>query len=447
MKNVLFALLGILLSFGTTSAQDDGAKLAKAAGKALTAYNQSPSDSGSKLSEAKAKIDQAFELLGNQAPVSAYLTRGEVYSTLLLRDMTMQQFKPGSALSGDNDALVSFNAYKAAYEHPEVKKFEKTEAVTGVEAMHQYLVNLGVMKYNEKEYEKAFFSLRASLEAHEILKANKKKSILDEAKEHDDQMFFTGLMASLANRCADAVKFYEPLYRKGTDNVSVYEGLYTCKTEMKDEAAARAILAEGRKKFPNDASLLFAEINYYISKGRLGELTGSLEEAIRKEPDNVSLYNKLGEIYNNLFANLLEDSTKTTEQKAPQLKEYASKAKANFKIAVEKEPGNADANYSFGALLYNETNILAKEMNATDFASSAGQKRYKELKTQMLAGVDEALKYFQKAESLEPNDASILGALLQAYGRKEDEEMYMEFKKRLDVVKGGGKNPSSYFKN
>jgi hypothetical protein len=447
MKKVLSALVGILLAIGTASAQDDGAKLAKAAGKALAAYNQSPSDSGSKLTEAKAKIDQAFGLLGDQAPVSAYLTRGEVYSTLLLRDMTMQQFKPESALTGDNDALVSFNAYKMAYEKPEVKKFEKTEAINGVESMQQYLINLGVLKYNAKEYEKAFLSFRAALEAHEILKDNKKKSILDETKEYEDQLFFTGLMASLANRCADAVKFYEPLYRKGTDNVAVYEGLYTCKTELKEEAAARAVLAEGRKKFPEDASLLFAEINYYISKGRLDELTGSLEEAIQKEPDNVTLYNKLGEIYNNLFANLLEDSTKTTEQKTPQLKEYAAKAKTNFKIAVEKEPKNADANYSFGALLYNETNILAKEMNATDFASSAGQKRYKELKVQMLAGVDDALKYFQIAESLEPNDASILGALLQAYGRKEDEELYMEFKKRLDVVKAGGKNASSYFKN
>jgi len=98
-------------------------------------------------------------------------------------------------------------------------------------------------------------------------------------------------------------------------------------------------------------------------------------------------------------------------------------------------------------LLYNETNIIAQEMNATSFSTSAGQKRYKELKAEMLVDVDESLKYFQKAESLDPNDPNILAALVQAFGRKEDDTLYMEFKKRLDVVKKGGKNPAAYFTN
>jgi hypothetical protein len=224
------------------------------------------------------------------------------------------------------------------------------------------------------------------------------------------------------------VKYYEQLYAKGTDNVAVYEGLYACKTEMGDEAGALKVLSEGRKKFPNESSLLFAEINYYLSKGRLGELTGRLEEAIAKEPDNVSLYRTLGDVYNNLFTTLLEDSTQTKEQKTPKLKELADKAKANFLTAVGKEPNNADANYSLGALLYNETNLIAQEMNATSFSTAAGQKRYAELKKEMLAGVDEALKYFQKAESIEPNDQNTLAALVQAYGRKEDDELYMVLK-------------------
>ena len=128
------------------------------------------------------------------------------------------------------------------------------------------------------------------------------------------------------------------------------------------------------------------------------------------------------------------------------MKEYADLAKKNFKISIDKDPNNIDNNYSLGALLYNETNLIAQDMNATSFSTADGKKKYQELKTQMLADVDEAIKYFQKAESLDPNDPNILAALVQAFGRKEDDAMYMEFKKRLDLVKTGGKNAGSYFK-
>jgi tetratricopeptide (TPR) repeat protein len=172
-----------------------------------------------------------------------------------------------------------------------------------------------------------------------------------------------------------------------------------------------------------------------------------LDQAIKKEPNNANLYRVLGDVYNNLFTTVLEDTVQARDQRAPKLKEYGDMAKKNYKLAIEKDPTNVDFNYSMGALLYNETNIIAQEMNATSFATKDGQKRYAELKAQMLVGVDEALKYFQKAESLDPSDQNVLAALLQAYGRKEDDQLYMVFKKRLDVVKKGGKNTEAYFKN
>lgn len=447
MKKVLFALLGILLTAGVAQSQEDPAKLAKSAGKALAAYNQDPAGNSSKLIEAKTKIEQALQAPEVQALASAWIIKGDVFSTRLQNEQALQMVNPNAKLSGDNDALEAINAYKMAYENPTAKKYEKEQAIDGITAMQPQVINIGVGKYNAKEFEKAFLAFKASLDAHDILKANKKKSVLDEQKEYSDQVYFTGLLASLAKRCNDALTYYEMLYSKGTDSVAVYEGIYNCKMELKDEAGALKIMQEGRKKFPEEGSLLFAEINYYISKGRLTELTGSLDQAIRKEPNNAGLYRALGDVYNSLFTTLLEDTLQPKEQKAAKMKEYADLAKKNFKVAIEKDPTNVDNNYSLGALLYNETNLIAQEMNATSFATAAGQKRYKELKAQMLVDVEEAIKYFQKAESLDPNDTNILAALIQAYGRKEDDTLYMEFKKRLDVVKKGGKNPASYFKN
>ncbi|MFN0216264.1 MAG: tetratricopeptide repeat protein [Saprospiraceae bacterium] len=447
MKKILFALLCFFFAVGTGLAQEDAVKLSKSAGKALAAYNQDPAGNSSKLAEAKAKIDEALQAPEVQMLASAWLIKGDIYSTRIQNELARQSLDPNATLSADNDALEAFNAYKMAYEKPDVKKYEKGQALDGITLVQPLVINVGVGKYNKREYEKAFLSFKASLEAHDILKENKKKSVLDDAKEYNDQVYFTGLLATLAKRCKDAVIFYEKLYTPGSDSVAVYEGLYNCKMDLQDEAGALKILKEGRKKFPDESSLLFAEINYFISKGRLSELTGSLEQAISKEPENASLYRALGDVYNGLFTALLDDTTQTRTQKAPKVKEYADGAKKNFMTAVEKEPMNVDYNYSLGALLYNETNLIAMEMNETSFSTADGQKRYKELKEKMLADVELSLKYFQKAESLEPNDPNILAALVQAYARKEDDELYLEFKKRLDVVKKGEANKASYFKN
>lgn len=448
MKKVLFALVGMFLFTVSSYAQEvNGPKLAKSAGKALAAFNQDPGGNKSKLEEARNKIEEALKTPEAQALPSAWIIKGDIYSTRLMNELAMQSINPNATLSGDNDAVVAFEAFKKAYDMPEIKKYEKSQVIDGVVLLQPQLINMGVGKYSNKVYEKAYVSFKAALDAHDMLSENKKKSLFDEKQEYNDQVYFTGLMASLAKRYEDALPMYELLYKQGTDSVQVYEDLYNTRMALKDEEGALSVMKEGRKKFPKSSSLLFAEINYYIIKERLNDLTGSLEQAIAQEPENASLYRALGDVYNSLFAKTLEDTTQTREQKAPKMKEYADMAKKNFKAAIEKEPNNTDFNYSLGALLYNETNTLAQEMNATSFATAAGQKRYKELKAQMLLGVEDAIEYFQKAESLDPNDPNTLAALIQAYGRKEDEALYMEFKKRLDVVKAGGTNPVSYFKN
>ena len=137
-------------------------------------------------------------------------------------------------------------------------------------------------------------------------------------------------MASLAKRHEDGLPMYEMLYKQGTDSVQVYEDLYNTRIALNDEEGALEVMKEGRKKFPKSSSLLFAEINYYISKERLNDLTGSLEQAIAQEPGNASLYRALGDVYNSLFTQLLEDTVQTREQKGPKMKEYADLAKKTY---------------------------------------------------------------------------------------------------------------------
>ena len=59
---------------------------------------------------------------------------------------------------------------------------------------------------------------------------------------------------------------------------------------------------------------------------------------------------------------------------------------------------------------------------------------------------DQALPYFKRSESIAPNDINTLIALVEIFARKEDEVISLAMKKRLDIVKAGGKNQTSYFK-
>jgi len=439
MKKSLVFLLGFLFLATYTQAQEEGAKLAKQAGKALTSYNIDPTNNAAKLEEAKTKINQALQFPDAQALSSAWITKGEIYNTTLQRDMVKRQFTPDAPLTGDNDALEAVTAYMKGYELT-TKKYEKSDAIKGITDGQGHLINIGVTKYEAGEFEKAFFSFKAALQSHEVLKANGQKSLLDEKEQYDNQVYITGLAALLAKRTDDAVKYYEMLYNAGTDKPAIYEGLYNIKSEKGDEAGADKILVEGRKKFPEDAGLLFAEINSYLKKGKLEDLTDRLKQAIAQEPNNVHVYVTLGNVYDNLYQR--EQQAKNVAK----AEEYFNLAKKQYSDAQAKDPKNVDAVYSLGALYYNKAAFRTQELNALpeDF-SSAGMKRYETMKNELMALFDESLPYFRKAETLNPNDMNTLVALSEIYARKDEYELAGEFKKRIEVVKGGGKNEKSYF--
>lgn len=440
MKKTLFVLCAFLLLAGAAKAQEEGAKLAKQAGKALTSYNIDPTNNGAKLDEAKQKIGQALALPDAQALSSAWQTKGDVYNTLLQRDMARRIIDPKAPLTGDNDALVAFEAYKKAFELA-TKKYEKSDAIKGIVEVQGHLINIGVTKYETAEYEKAYLSFAAALQAHDLLKANNQKSVLDDPAQHSNQVYITALAAWQAKRCADAIPLFETLIKSGTTEATAYEGLYTCKLESGDEAGASAILTEGRAKFPDDSGLLFAEINAYLKAGKLDELTSRLKAAIAKEPNNPGLYVTLGNVYDNLYQREIQAKN---DAKAA---EFFTEAKKYYEQAAALDPKNVDAVYSLGALYYNKAAIRTQDLNALpEDYSAAGIKKYDAIKNEIMSLFDQALPYFQKAESLNPNDMNTLIALNEIYARKEDETLSPEFKKRLDTVKNGGKNASPYFK-
>jgi len=342
-------------------------------------------------------------------------------------------------VASDSDALVAFESYRTALETPAATQREVGDAIRGISAVQARLVNIGTANFEAQQYEKAFLSFQASLRAHDILTTRNQTSALADPGQHDQIVQATALSARLAGRNADALKYHTDLYSKGNATADIYDGLYALRLNSGDEAGAMKALQEGRARYPGDTALLFTEINAFLKKGQLIELTDRLKRAIETEPANIGLYVTLGNVYDNLY------QTASTQSNAAKAAEYFDEALKYYTQAAARDPRNLDATYSLGSLYYNKAALRTQTLTAlAEDYSKEGMKRYDAGKAEVMGLFDQALPYFQKAESIDANDVNTLIALKEIYARKED-TLSSEFKSRLEVVQGGGKNATSYF--
>jgi tetratricopeptide (TPR) repeat protein len=219
----------------------------------------------------------------------------------------------------------------------------------------------------------------------------------------------------------------------------VYDGLYRINSADGDLEGAYKYLEAGRQKYPEDVSLLFAEINHFLRLNQLDQLIDKLKAAIAAEPENVSLYSTLGNVYDNLYQRESEAGNMTKAQ------EYFDSAYDYYNKALEKDKTFFDAIYSIGALYYNKAAILTKELQALG-TSKEDLKKFDVLKKEVFEEFEKALPYFKRCEQLNPADVNTLIALKEIFAKKDDFETSKVFKERLAKVKAGEQIIDSYFK-
>ncbi len=441
MRKLFASLLFIFSVLACTFAQD-AKKAMNNASRALTAYNIDPTSNKPKLKEAVDAIMEAETSDEVKATVKFWQTKGEIYGEIASQVMTVRQLGLGSLdelPAVDNPAVEAFESYKKAFSTGE-KKFEKKDALKGIQESQTVLYSLGIYAFEDTKYENAYKAFNAVMEAHDLLKANGEASSLDDQAALLDQLYVTGLAAMNAGHKEKALETFEKLNGMDHGRAAVYEALYSLKAES-DREAAYKFLEEGRKKFPEEVSLLFAEINHFLALGQLDNLIDKLKTAIQKEPDNMSLYTTLGNVYDNLYQ---KETTAGNKDKA---NEYFQNALEYFDKALSKDPKNFDGNYSMGALYYNRAAAMTQDLKALDGDyTKEGIRKYEEKKKEIFLEFDKALPYFKKAESLDPNDINTLIALKEIFARKDDLATSNEIKSRLDTVQAGGKNATSFFK-
>ncbi|MCB0578431.1 MAG: tetratricopeptide repeat protein [Phaeodactylibacter sp.] len=444
MKKLILGLTAILLL--TAVHAQDGKKAYRDAKKAFSTYNLDPTGNKAQLSEAATQIDVALQDAEIAQDPTAWALKGEIFNEVANQIVAVRQLGIGSLdelPKVDHPAHKAAEAYMKSYELAE-KKWQTKDALKGFQQAQGHLSNMGIFFYEDQDYDSALENFQMVIELHDKLKADGEASSLDSEdgtnEGYNNQLYITGLAALNAGKPEAASGYFRKLYDMKYEKPAIYEALYKIEAD-KDRAAAYKYLEEGRKLFPDDVSILFAEINHFLAINELDKLIDKLEQGIAKEPDNVSLYSTLGNVYDNLHQKEMEAGNTEKAQ------EYFDKALAQYQKAIEKDPSYSDALYSIGALYYNKAAAMTQELNKyADDYSKEGLKKYEELKKKIFEEFDKALPYFQKAEARNPSDMNTLIALKEIYARKDNLEMSNEFKERLDKVQAGETIGTPYFK-
>lgn len=426
MKNFIWLIALLFVSVQHLSAQDDGEKLAKRAKKSITNFYLDPTNKDN-LKEAKEQIDKAFSTGTIDSDGTAWNTKAEIYSELGRQDMGMKLINPDAQAAYPDAAGVSFDAFTKAIDLAP-KESGKKKALEGVLELIPVLSNSGLDAFYAQDFARAYNDFNNVLKAHEWLNNAKMKSPLAKSEDLANQYYITGLAALNNGMEAEAGELLDKSLENGNQTAEVYDGLFRTYLNS-DPEKAEQYLAVGRQKFPNDNNLLFSEINLYLQQNKLEALLDKLQLAITKEPDNVSVINTLGNVYDKLYQTEIENGNTDKAQM------YFDKSMENYQMSLSKDPNNNFANYSMGTLYYNKAAVYVKSMNeVADDMSKEGMKKYGEYEKQMFDMFDAALPYFLKAEASDANDKNTLIALREIYARQNNIVKSNEYKEKLESM-------------
>ncbi|HMP30082.1 MAG TPA: hypothetical protein PKD85_10805 [Saprospiraceae bacterium] len=429
MKKLFLFVFTIILTSNFSYAQD-GLKMLKEAKKEIGKYGNNALTNAASLEKAIKLVDDAFNISGTDATTEAWTIKGDIYNEIVDAEAKTKIFNAEFKSPLPAAATMAADAYLMALTKV-VKKGEDKNALKGLSGLEQSIFNAGVTLYQDQDLKGAFTAFNKTIEVYNALKEKGQKSRLDDATVREDSYYYATIAGYQAGLMQEIIPTLKAMYSNGTDKSFVYQVLYEL-TIDKDPSEAEKYLTEGRKKFPEDTGLLFTEINAALKAGRLNELIGKLETAIEREPDNLTVYTTLGSVYEQL-------STKSIEAgNADESKDYLEKAKSWYDKALAKDANNFEANYAVGALYYNNAAKVAKEVNeyANDF-TPAGTKKYNEAKNRMVKAFEEALPYFEKAESINAKDQNTIIALKEIFARTGKLDKVKIYTEKLEAITGG----------
>lgn len=428
MKKILLLLLGVMMIGSSVMAQE-GKKAYKKANRLLGSYNLDPTANADKLGEAQTLINTALENAEVGAMAKAWALKGKIYNELIGSQMTKKIIDPAYVVENLGDANIAFEALKKGLGLA-TKKFEKKDIFNALKVTAGHLSNAAITSFSDKDYKNAFANFKSTIDLNDLMVENGKEATFADESVLQEQVFYTAVSGYYAEEYDAVMPIFEKAMAMENPDPFIFEGMYNMKKES-DKEGAVAILNKGREKYPDDTSLLYAEINHMVAEGQLEQLIGKLEDAVAKDPDNISVYTTLGAVYDNLSTQTKEDGDEAKSSM------YFDKSVEWFNKAIAKDDANFDALYSLGALYYNKAASYTDPLNelANDF-SAEGNKKYDALKAKMDDLFETAFPLFEKAEKLNGEDMNTLLAIKEIYARKGELEKSNEYKAKIEALSG-----------
>ena len=423
MKKVLFLLLFAGVGLGL-QAQDPVKDIKKAA-RLLGTYNLDPSGSADKLQEAVSLANANINDPLVKIDPTAWQTYGDIFMTVVNTDVAHFVIDPAYKVADPMASGKAFKGFKMAAELAD-KSYQTKDAMKGLSAGIQNIYYMGSALYQTQNYAGAYDAFKATYDGYALLKKNNEPTNFD-ATEQPKALYYSGLCAQQAGMMEEAKTVYKQLVDQGIAEAGVYEALINLYKD-EDPALSEQYLKAAREKYPDDTALLYAEINHLLAKGELVSLVEKLEQAAALDPNNVSIYITLGQIYDKLY----QDQSATDPAAA---EESFTKAMSYYQQALTKDAKSFDAVYSIGALWYNKAAAYSIELNAlSNDYTPAGTKKYDAKKVQMDDAFVKALPFFQQAEELSPKDINTLIALKEIYARQDKFDLVEAYKQKLAAL-------------
>lgn len=391
---IIGALLATTIAFGQKKNETSAAVEYKM--KYLPAMKSGDMETAKKsIISAKQFIDEAAAHPDTEANEKTLYYKGEIYLGLMSLGQ-MSQDKELLALSNENTLNEALIALKTAFDNGKKYKSDVEGTTYNARVMFDKAANA---MYNENKFEEAaeMYSWQAKFAAV--------VGTLD-----SNAVFYSAVCSEKADKFEPAGKAYYKLAKVGYRGPVTYNLSAGAYRKAGNVDQAKAIISEGRSKYPTDRDLLLELVNINIDANDPAGAESALQAAISSDPDNKQLHYTIGTIYIEMKQN--------------------DKAEQALNKALEIDPDYTNAQYQLGAHLVSWAGDLKTEAAKLDF----GDANFDVWNAQSEEVYQRAVGPLEKYIAKEPKDKAVLTILFQLHRNLGNSDKALEYKKRADAL-------------
>lgn len=373
------------------------------------------------LKEAKKSIDAAAENEETKNNPKMWYTRGDVYFRIAvdttLEGVAMRLIERDAAYKG----LESYiNCLKTGDE-----KLSK-DALKAAVAVASEVYNLAITAVQSKDRDSIqmingyIYAIRNLELILTVFPFDKKDEMKKSGLSENTVLKNAGLFAYYTKDYSRVNKYMGKLAAAGFVDPDVYIIMSKSFQEQKDTATAIKYIEQGRELKPDNQDLIDEELFLFSRTNQGDKLVEKLSKAIEGDPSNAKYYYYRASTYEGLYKNNIQRT------------DYMDKAEADYKKSLELEPSDVDVNIALGILYYNKAVPIINERENTD---NVKQKiKFDALDKKAKDILNSALKYYEAANTLKPNDREILDYLKKTYAQLGDEEKVADLTRKLKAL-------------